>query len=242
MVNKPIINDTISATTARRIYDRLGWAYDWAERFESRAKERALAWLELAAGQRVLNVGVGTGHEQAQLQTCVTPGGLTVGLDLSPIMRAITHARTRAALCGGDARQLPFADGCFDRLFSAYTLDLIPYRDLPKLLAGFQRVLRPGGRMVLISLTEGIDRPSRVLVAAWKLLYRVSPTICGGCRPLQLSGLVQQAGFHQLRQEVVVQGGVPSEVLSAVRPREWKERRCRPKSPSAFPYAGGCAR
>ena len=52
MVNKPIINDTISATTARRIYNRLGLIYDWAERFESHAKELALAWLELAPGQR----------------------------------------------------------------------------------------------------------------------------------------------------------------------------------------------
>jgi demethylmenaquinone methyltransferase/2-methoxy-6-polyprenyl-1,4-benzoquinol methylase len=150
----------------------------------------------------------------------VTPGGLTVGLDISPIMRAITHARTRAALCGGDARQLPFADSCFDRLFSAYTLDLIPYQDLPSLLAGFQRVLRPGGRMVLVSLTEGIDRPSRVLVALWKLVYRVSLIICGGCPPLQLSGLVQQAGFREVRREVVVQYGVPSEALSAIRPIE----------------------
>jgi len=220
MVNKPIIEDTISATTARRINDRLGRAYDWAERYEGRAKELALAGLELAAGQRVLNVGVGTGHEQSQLQISVTPGGLSVGLDISPIMRAITRARTRAALCGGDARQLPFADGCFDRLFSAYTLDLIPYRDLPKLLAEFHRVLRPGGRMALVSLTEGIDRPSHAFVAAWKLVYRVSPIACGGCRPLQLPRLVQQAGFRQARREVVVRLGVPSEVLSAVRPRE----------------------
>jgi ubiquinone/menaquinone biosynthesis C-methylase UbiE len=220
MVNKPMIEDTISATTARRIYDRLGPAYDWAERFEGRAKELALARLELAPRQRVLNVGVGTGHEQALLQTSVTPGGRTVGLDISPVMRAITRARTRAALCGGDARQLPFADGCFDRLFSAYTLDLIPYRHLPKLLADCYRVLRPGGRLALVSLTEGIDRPSRAFVAVWKLVYRVSPIACGGCRPLQLSGLVQQAGFRPLRREVVVQLGVPSDVLSAVRPIE----------------------
>lgn len=220
MANKPIIEDTISATTARRIYDRLGRVYDWAERFEGRAKELGLAWLELAPGQRVLNVGVGTGHEQAQLQSSVTPGGLAVGLDISLIMRAITYARTRAALCGGDARQLPFADGCFEGLFSAYTLDLIPYGDLPGLLAEFHRVLRPGGRIALVSLTEGIDRPSHAFVAIWKLVYRVSPIACGGCRPLQLSGLVQEAGFRLLRQEVMVQFGVPSEVLSAVRPLE----------------------
>ncbi len=42
MVNKPMIEDTISATTARRTYDRLGLAYDWAERFEGRAKQLAL--------------------------------------------------------------------------------------------------------------------------------------------------------------------------------------------------------
>jgi demethylmenaquinone methyltransferase/2-methoxy-6-polyprenyl-1,4-benzoquinol methylase len=215
-----MIEQTISSEAARRFYDWLGARHDWAERYEGRAKARARALLDLAPGQRALNVGVGTGHEQSRLRAGVAPGGVAVGLDLSPVMLATTRARTGAPLCEADARQLPFAAASFDRLLSTYVLDLIPSRDLPGLLAEFRRVLMPGGRMALVSLTEGIDPPSRALIALWKLLYAVSPLACGGCRPLQLSDLVERAGFSLVSRAVVVQLGLPSEVLVAVRPAE----------------------
>jgi hypothetical protein len=68
---------------------------------------------------------------------------------------------------------------------------------------------------VILALTEGIDLPSRALVAAWKGIFSLSPTVCGGCRPLELLDLVHQAGFTQVEREVVVQLGVPSEIITA---------------------------
>jgi ubiquinone/menaquinone biosynthesis C-methylase UbiE len=213
-----VIEHTISAQTARRVYDRMGVRHDLAERYEGRAKQRAIAGLNLAAGQCLLNVGVGTGIEHRQMQTVMARGGLPVGIDLSGVMLRLTQERTGAPLCHADVRKLPFASGRFNRLFCAYVLDLIPYAELPDLLLEFSRVLKPGGRMALVGLTEGTDAASKLVITLWKTVYRVSPSMLGGCRPLQLSTLVDHAGFDVLHDEVVVQWGLPSEILIANRP------------------------
>jgi len=213
-----VIEETISPEAARRFYDRLGRGHDWAERYEGRAKKLALARLDLSPGQYVLNVGVGTGKEHAQIQTAVTPDGLAFGLDLSPVMLKLTQDRLGVPLCEANAGRLPFTHASFDRLFSTYVLDLISAAQLPSLLTEFHRLLKPGGRLVLVSLTEGVNLPSKILVGLWKMAYAVNPVACGGCRPIQLAGLVGQAGFSQVEREVVVQLGIPSEIIVAQRP------------------------
>jgi demethylmenaquinone methyltransferase/2-methoxy-6-polyprenyl-1,4-benzoquinol methylase len=212
-----MIDNTITREEAQHFYDRLGVRHDLAEWYEGQAKVRALELLDLNPGQRVLNVGVGTGKEHIHIQDAISPGGRAVGLDLSPVMLELTRARTGAQICKADACALPFVASSFDRLFSSYVIDLIPLTDIPVLLADFRRVLKPGGRMALVSLTEGIDLPSRTVVALWKTAYALRPSACGGCRPLQLAALVCQAGFCQISRHVVVQMGVPSEVVVATR-------------------------
>ncbi|NJM05751.1 methyltransferase domain-containing protein [Candidatus Gracilibacteria bacterium] len=207
-----MIDQTISRRDARHIYDNLGHALDRAERFEARAKELALNLLAAGPGQQVLHVGVGTGAEHAALQHAVAPNGLVVGCDLSRGMLQLTRLRADTPLCEGDAARLPFQTHRFDRLFSAYMLDLLPLAEIPLVLAEFRRVLQPGGQLVLVSLTTGVDVPSRCFVAGWTLLYRIAPQRLGGCRPLQLSDMLQQAGFA-VERHVVVQRGFPSEVL-----------------------------
>jgi ubiquinone/menaquinone biosynthesis C-methylase UbiE len=207
-----MFEQTISRDEARRVYDRIGDELERARRFEGEAKALALSLLALEPGQRVLQVGVGAGVEQAALREAVGPRGLAVGCDLSRGMLELTRRRADTPLCEGDAARLPIRDAAFDRLFSAYLLDLIPLRELPGVLAEFRRVLRPGGRLVLVSLTEGVDLYSRLFVAGWKLVYRLDPQRLGGCRPLQLAELLGGAGFS-VERHVVVQRGFPSEVL-----------------------------
>ncbi|MCJ7660825.1 MAG: methyltransferase domain-containing protein [Anaerolineales bacterium] len=213
-----MIENTPPTKQIQRYYDQMGARYDWFEMYEGRAKARALTVLELTSGQVVLNVGVGTGKEHAHIQKNIQPSGLAIGLDVSEVMVSLAQGRSQAAMCQADARNLPFVDQRFDRLYSAYVLDLLPLADLPALLAGFHRVIKPGGLMVVLALTEGVNVPSRALVAVWKAAYAVSPVACGGCRPLQLSNLVQAAGFEQVRREVVVQMAVPSEIIVAKKP------------------------
>jgi demethylmenaquinone methyltransferase/2-methoxy-6-polyprenyl-1,4-benzoquinol methylase len=212
-----MIERTISRKDARQVYDALGMGLDRMERFEAQAKALSLQMLGLSVGQRVLHVGVGTGAEHEAIENTVKPGGDVVGYDLSREMLLLTRKRADTPFCQGDTGALPFKSNSFDRLFSAYTLDLLPAADLPIVIREFRRVLRPGGRLVLISLTEGVDVASRAFVAGWKLLFRLAPQRLGGCRPLQLLPLLQQAGFVAER-EVMVQRGFPSEVLIGILP------------------------
>jgi len=213
-----LFDRTISRAQARQAYDTLGAGLDRAARFEARAGAHALATLDLKPGQRALQIGVGTGKAQLTIARAVAPGGHAFGLDLSRVMLRLTRGRCAAPLCAGDATALPFAARSFDRLYCAYLLDLLPADDLPRALAEFARVLRPTGRLALISLTEGVDLPSRLFVAAWKLRFRLAPQSLGGCRPLQLRPLVERAGFIVERREIIIQRGFPSEIAVATLP------------------------
>ncbi len=209
---------TVSPKRASRIYDVLGRTYDLAERFEGRAKERGLDLLEVQPGHRVLEVGPGTGRVLQHLAGVVGSEGLAVGIDLSPVMARLSRDRAGVPVVVGDARALPFADRSFDRIFCSYVLDLIAPAEFPTVLSEFFRVLRPGGVLVNVSLTEGTTGPSRAFVAAWKALYRVSPTLCAGCRPIRLRDAAGAAGFDPVTAETIVEWAVPSEIVTATRP------------------------
>ena len=211
-------SDTISPETAQRFYDWLGAKHDWGSSFERQAKDQALALLGAGSAQRLLNVGVGTGKEQRVLQAALPPGGHSFGVDLSGEMLKLSQQRVpETHLCQADAGNLPFAARSFDRLLCTYVLDLLGTAVLPQVLAEFHRVLQPGGKLVLVSLTEGSDAPSKLVVGLWKAAYKVHPLTCGGCRPLQLQALVQKTGFSILQREVIVQLGVPSELILAAK-------------------------
>jgi demethylmenaquinone methyltransferase/2-methoxy-6-polyprenyl-1,4-benzoquinol methylase len=162
-------------------------------------------------------VGVGTGKEHARIYAAILPGGISFGIDISRVMLSLTHQKNKTPLCQADARNIPFVSDRFDRIYMSYVLDLLPINDIPGILAGLRRVLKPGGRIVIVALTEGITLPSRVLVAAWKAVYKLSPITCAGCRPLQLTSMLEKAGFKNIQREVVVQLAVPSEILVAIK-------------------------
>lgn len=208
-----MISETVSRSSARHFYNLWGQHYDWFSFYEARAKECALEMLGLQPGQRVLNVGLGTGKEHLQLQAAIAPGGLAFGVDLSRRMLFAARERTGAPLCEADGLFLPYGDRSFERLLCAYVLDLIPAGEILNWLEGFRRVLAPGGMAVLLSLTEGVDPTSRAFVGLWKAAYTISPISCGGCRPLQLSERVLDAGFASVERKIVVQFGVPSEIV-----------------------------
>ena len=205
----------LPTSAAQQFYDRIGSRYDWFEFYEGRAKERAFSALHLTSGLRVLSVGMGTGKELGKIQAAISPGGTAFGLDLSPVMTRLAMERVGTTICQADARQLPFADQEYDRLYAGYVLDLLPFADLGQLLLDFWRVLQPKGKLVILALTEGVDLPSKTLVSIWKGVFAISPAMCGGCRPLELYQLVQEAGFSNIEHQVIVQAGVPSELISA---------------------------
>ena len=108
------------------------------------------------------------------------PGGRTFGVEISEGMLAQTRRRLEdAGLAGevevieGSALELPFADESFDLVVNSYMLDLLPRDDIPRALAEFKRVLRPGGRLVLSNMTKGERRRERI----WDWLYAQGPRV-----------------------------------------------------------------
>jgi demethylmenaquinone methyltransferase/2-methoxy-6-polyprenyl-1,4-benzoquinol methylase len=205
----------LPASAVQKFYDRIGTRYDWFDFYEGRAKGQALKALQLEAGINVLSVGVGTGKELARIKEQVSPGGTAVGLDLSTGMARLARERVGATICQADVRQMPFAASSYHRLYAGYVLDLLPFTDLEQLLNDFWRVLLPDSKLVILALTEGVDLPSKALISIWKGVFNLSPAICGGCRPLELFELVDKAGFTKIKRQVIVQAGVPSELIHA---------------------------
>jgi demethylmenaquinone methyltransferase/2-methoxy-6-polyprenyl-1,4-benzoquinol methylase len=110
---------------------------------------------------------------------------------------------------------LPFPDNTFDVLFNSYMFDLLPLRDMPVVLGEFRRVLKPGGRLVLVNMSkEHGDKRTW-----WERLYRALPRrwaayLLGGCRPVLLESFVRGAGFYRVEREFI-RGLLPSEIVVA---------------------------
>jgi trans-aconitate 2-methyltransferase len=134
---------------ASRYHRISGPQFDWGQ--------RVLARLQPAPGERILDLGCGTGRLTQEI-LAATPDGCVVGLDRSDAMIAVAresidpHARRRPAYVHGDGAALPFA-GVFDAVFSAATLHWI--RDHPPVFASVFAALRPGGRFVAQCGGEG---------------------------------------------------------------------------------------
>jgi len=116
-----------------------------------------------------------------------------------------------------DACALPYPDASFDLAFSSYVLDLLPSDDIARALAELSRTLRPGGRLAVIALSPGTSRSARLVTSAWEALYRVSPTLLAGCRPIEPEPYVRAAGFRILGAREWFRGH-PSTLVIAVKP------------------------
>jgi ubiquinone/menaquinone biosynthesis C-methylase UbiE len=208
---------TLPASKAQWIYDLIGKRYDWFAIFDAHAKQRGMELLNPKPGEHILEVGVGTGKDLDHLQTRVQPGGAVYGIDISRVMLNLSAKHKDVLLCQADARKLPIASDFFDGIFISYVLDLVPLVDLPIWLAGFRRVLRRMGRIVIVAMTEATTLPSQVFVSFWKAAFTISPMLCAGCRPVRLTSLMQSAGYTGLHRELAVQLAFPSEIMVGIK-------------------------
>jgi ubiquinone/menaquinone biosynthesis C-methylase UbiE len=116
------------------------------------------SWACSRANGETLEVGVGTGLNLAHYPDTVR----ITGLDLSPEMLAL--ARERATTLGrkvelkeGDAQELPFEDATFDTVVCTYSLCSVP--DVERTIAEMKRVLKPGGRLILVDHVRSSVKP-----------------------------------------------------------------------------------
>lgn len=199
------------------MYDGVAWFYDiWAGLTETRARNRALEIADVRDGWSILEVAVGTGAAFAELVS-QNPNGNNIGIDLSPKMLAKAKKRLQASLASNykldiaSAFALPMESGSIDLLMNNYMFDLIAYREMDQVLAEFSRVLKPGGRLVLVNMTIG----ERAGSGLYDYLYRLSPRLMGGCRGVRLTDRLERNGFAVDSREYYQQMLFPSEVILA---------------------------
>ena len=214
---------TRSRIEARDGYDRASRWYRFLEEpFERRAQAVGLDLLHAQPGERILELGCGTGDALVALARAVGGTGHLTGLDLSPGMLGEASARLRRAglaeraeLLAGDACSIPSADASFDAVLMAFTLDLFDTPEIPRVLAECQRVLRPGGRIVVVSLSRAapVGWPTRLYE---RLHDRFPATL--DCRPIHPGLALGAAGFEQARGRTVPLWGLRAEAVVAVRP------------------------
>lgn len=139
--------------TQREDWNRVAPAWEkWDRRLEENmafVNYRLVADARLRPGQRVLDLGSGTGCPALQAAQAVESGGGVIGLDLADRMLAVARRKASAlelsnvTFQSGDISTLPFEPASFDAVTSRFCLMFLP--EIPKTLAEIVRVLKPAG-------------------------------------------------------------------------------------------------
>jgi ubiquinone/menaquinone biosynthesis C-methylase UbiE len=184
-----------------RLYAEFAWAYDlvsWVISLGRWAGWQRIA-LQVLAGERVLEVGCGTGHLLLDLAGRVRS---VWGCDLSPAMlrRARWQVGDRVPLCRARAQALPFPTAWFDTLVCTFPSG---YIGDPRTWAEFARVLSPGGRVAVVYGVsvggKGVGpRLVRSLLALGRTTGIALRPAWGGCSTLRVQHVVLTAGADRV--------------------------------------------
>ncbi len=167
-----------------------------------------LAALSPTSGEHILDVGCGPGLLVAEMADAVSPSGWVIGLDVSEAMLAVARRRcepvaNRTSLVRGDATALPFSAASFDAAVSTQVFEYVA--DVESALAELYRVVRPGGRVLLLDTDWGSvvwhsSDPARMrrMLAAWMERF-ADPYL-----PRTLAPRLRAAGFELTGRDVLV--------------------------------------
>jgi demethylmenaquinone methyltransferase/2-methoxy-6-polyprenyl-1,4-benzoquinol methylase len=173
---------TLEEGQVRAMFDRIAGLYDLMNSvmtagLHHRWRERAADLAALAPGDRALDVATGTGDLALELSRRVGPAGEVVGSDFSEGM--LEHARRKGARAGNvrfeqaNALALPYADGEFAAATAGFGAR--NFSDLAQGLREMTRVVRPGGRVVVLEITTPTRPPLSTFFRLW--FDRVVPMI-----------------------------------------------------------------
>ncbi len=219
----------LEAGQVRDMFDRVAGVYDLLNTVMSaglhhRWRERAADLAQVGPGDRVLDVATGTGDLAIELSRRVSPGGEVVGSDFSEEMLARARRKNNTpqtlSFEWGDALDLGYPDGSFDAATVGFAAR--NFADLPAGLREMRRVVRPGGRVVVLEFTTPTRLPLSAFYSVWfdrmvPILGRLSKdpdaytylpnSVKRFPGPRALAGEMERAGLCEIRY-LLTAGGI----------------------------------
>lgn len=216
-----VMTDTSSQrNSTRAFYDRISHVYDLiADAGEHAIRDVGVEALHVSPGERVLEIGFGTGHGLLHLADAVGTSGHVYGVEISSGMIDVAHRRIDAAdtrnvtLLVGDARSLCFGNDAFDAVFMSFTLELLD-AEISLVLAEIRRVLRRKGRLSVVAMAT--SEHGGAMIGLYQWMHRHWPHIVD-CRPIDVLGVLRGAGFDAYATESATICGLPVVAAAAVK-------------------------
>jgi arsenite methyltransferase len=175
--------------------------YQTPDIVDQRRRTRAL--LALQPGERVLDIGSGPGFLAAEMAAEVGPEGQVHGVDGSDSMLAMARRREAPVeYASGDALALPYPGETFHAAIATQVYEYVA--DMPAALAEARRVLRPGGRLLILDTDwDSIVWHSSDRDRMQRVLERWNDHLADPYLPRRLPGLLREAGF-ELREASII--------------------------------------
>jgi demethylmenaquinone methyltransferase/2-methoxy-6-polyprenyl-1,4-benzoquinol methylase len=218
------------AGQVNRMFDRVASRYDalnsvMTAGLHHRWRERAADRADLKPGDSALDVCCGTGDLALELAGRVAPGGSVVGCDFSEPMLDLAREKAAARSAAGvrfewaDALSLPYDADRFDAVTVGFGVRNLA--DLDRGLREMARILRPGGRLVILEITQPARPPLSTFFSLW--FDRIVPLLGGLSEeseaysylpesvrsfpaPRRLAEMMDAAGFGRVRWTILAGG------------------------------------
>ena len=209
----------------REMFDHIAPTYDTLNHVlsmnvDKRWRRHALKEIVDGSAQRILDVACGTGDSTVSIAKAAGEGSTVTGVDISEGMMALVRGKAekagvaeRIGLEVADGEALPFADGTFDRVTCAFGIRNFEHKE--KGLSEFLRVLKPGGKAVILELSVPRNRVVRWAydlyfthllpsiggaVSGDKAAYRYLPaSVHRFPAPQDFCRMMEDAGFRAVR-------------------------------------------
>jgi len=211
---------TLTPSQAKKFYDRFGKKQDAQAFYEDAALDDLIAHANFESANCVFELGCGTGRFATRLlDQLLPPSASYKGVDVSTTMidiasnRLIPFASRAEVILSDGTMVMPLADHSIDRFVSTYVLDLLSEQQIHQVITEAHRVLTEEGKLCLASLTSGNTVISRTISGLWSMMFHLSASLVGGCRPVRLGSYIDQTLWSIEYQHVSRQFGIPSEVL-----------------------------
>jgi demethylmenaquinone methyltransferase/2-methoxy-6-polyprenyl-1,4-benzoquinol methylase len=216
-----ILRVTRTKEQAKRTYDKISRIYGFIEgSFEKKFRNNALDKLDIKKGENILEVGFGTGHCLEEIAEKVGKNGKAYGIDISSGMLDITKSRLekkgladRVELYCGDAINMPYNKSMFDAVFMSFVLELFDTPEIPVILNEIKRILKPNGRLSVVSLSK--ENGNSRMLKAYEWVHKHFPNIAD-CRPIYVEQSIKNAGYQISYKENIKIFGLPGEIVIAV--------------------------